>query len=97
MGLWGGIPDILQSSYCNLPGISDILQTVPDLLKNGVLGDVTDGTVNLLGNPLKAIGGILKSGNSNQSGILNGVTGTLVTKSDNSKPNTPRPLLSILG
>lgn len=59
MGLWGGVPDILQSSFCNLPGISNILNTVPDLLNNGVLGDVTEGTVNLLGNPIKALEGLI--------------------------------------
>lgn len=100
MGLWGGVPDILQSTYCNLPGISDILKTVPDLLKNGVLGDVTEGTVNLLGNPLNTIGGLLKNSNGNQNGLLGGLTGTLVSKQDNKKPtvNTQRPLLGgILG
>lgn len=59
MGLWGGVPDILQSTYCNLPGISNILSSVPDILKYDTLGDVTEGTVNLLGNPVKAIGGLL--------------------------------------
>lgn len=59
MGLWGGIPDILQSSFCNFPGISNILNTVPDLLTNGVLGNVTEGTVNILGNPIKALEGLL--------------------------------------
>lgn len=107
MGLWGGVPDILQSSYCNLPGISDILKTVPDLLKNGVLGDVTEGTVNLLGNPLNRIGGLLKNDNNNQNGLLSGlnnnkqngllsgVTGTLGPKKENKRPNvfTQKPLL----
>lgn len=100
MGLWGGVPDILQSTYCNLPGISDILKTVPDLLKNGVLGDVTEGTVNILGNPLNTIGGLLKSSNGNQNGLLGGLTGTLIPKQENKKPtvNTQRPLLGgILG
>lgn len=108
MGLWGGVPDILQSSYCNLPGISDILQTVPDLLKNGVLSDVTEGTVNLLGNPLNTIGGLLTNENSNQNGLLGGlnnnnnqngllggVTGTLGSKKENKRPNgnIQKPLL----
>jgi hypothetical protein len=108
MGLWGGIPDILQSSYCNLPGISDILKTVPDLLKNGILGDVTEGTVNLLGNPLNAVGGLLTNNdnsnqngllsglnNNNQNGLLGGVTETLGSKKDNKRPNgnIQKPLL----
>lgn len=93
MGLWGGVPDILQSTHCNLPGISDILQTVPDLLKNGVLGDVTEGTVNLLEKPIKAIGDIVNIGNQNT--LLGGVSETLGSKQDNKKP--PRPLLGILG
>lgn len=99
MGLWGGIPDILQSSFCNLPGITEILKTVPDLLNNGLLGDVTGGTVNLLGNPINNIGDILKNGNSNQNGLLGGVTGALGSKQENKKPNvnTPRPLLGIIG
>ncbi|VVC39595.1 Carboxylesterase type B, conserved site,Carboxylesterase, type B,Alpha/Beta hydrolase fold [Cinara cedri] len=99
MGLWGGVPDILQSSYCNLPGISDILKTVPDLLQNGVLGDVTEGTVNLLENPLNTIEGLLKNNNGNQNGLLGGLTGTLKPKQENKKPsvNTPKPLLGILG
>ncbi|XP_060869030.1 fatty acyl-CoA hydrolase precursor, medium chain isoform X2 [Metopolophium dirhodum] len=83
MGLWGGVPDILQSTYCNLPGISDILKTVPDLLQNGVLGDVTEGAVNLLS--LNTIDGLLKNGNNgllgtNNNGLLstnnNGLLGT---------------------
>lgn len=108
MGLWGGVPDILQSSYCNLPGISDILKTVPDLLKNGVLGDVTEGTVNLLGSPLNTIGGLLNNDNSNQNGLLSGlnnnnnqngllggVTGALGPKKENKRPNgnTQKPIL----
>jgi len=88
MGLWGGVPDILQSTYCNLPGISDILKTVPDLLQNGVLSDVTEGTVNLLTN--NAIEGLLKNGNSN------GLLGTLGVKAPDtttksSNPNTQKP------
>jgi len=75
MGLWGGVPDILQSTYCNLPGISDILKTVPDLLQNGVLGDVTEGAVNLLS--LNTIDGILKNGNNGLLGTNNnGLLGT---------------------
>jgi len=99
MGLWGGIPDMLQSSFCNLPGITDILKTVPDLLNNGLLGDVTGGTVNLLGNPINSIGGILKTGNNNQNVLLGGVTGALGPKQENKKPNvnTPRPLLGLIG
>lgn len=100
MGLWGGVPDILQSSFCDLPGINNILSTVPDLLKNGVLGDVTEGTVGLLGNPVNSIGGLLKNGNGNQNGLLGGVTGTLGSKQDNKIPqkmNTPKPLLGGLG
>lgn len=87
MGLWGGVPDILQSSYCNLPGISDILGTVPDLLQNGVLSDVTEGTKTLLGNPLTII--------HNQNALLGGITGALVPKPENKNPilNTHRPLL----
>jgi len=87
MGLWGGVPDILQSSYCNLPGISDILGTVPDLLKNGVLSDVTGGTKTLLENPLTII--------NNQNPLLGGITGALVPKPENKKPilNTHKPLL----
>ncbi|XP_015363502.1 PREDICTED: fatty acyl-CoA hydrolase precursor, medium chain [Diuraphis noxia] len=80
MGLWGGVPDILQSTYCNLPGISDILKTVPDLLQNGVLGDVTEGTVNLLS--LNTIDGILKNGN-------NGLLGTLGVKKPDATTKTP--------
>lgn len=90
MGLWGGVPDILQSSYCNLPGISDILKTVPDLLKNGVLGDTTEGTVNLLGN---TVNGLLKNTNGNQNILLGGVTGTLIPKQENKKPINPKPVL----
>lgn len=89
MGLWGGVPDILQSSYCNFPGISDILKTVPDLLKNGVLGDATEGTVNLLGN---TVNGLLKNPNSNQNLLLGGVTGSLIPKQENKKPN-PKPVI----
>ncbi|KAL5242815.1 hypothetical protein ACI65C_010225 [Semiaphis heraclei] len=84
MGLWGGVPDILQSTYCNLPGISDILKTVPDLLQNGVLGDVTEGTVNLLS--LNTIDGILKNGNNN--GLL-GTLGTLGMKKPDATTKTP--------
>lgn len=92
MGLWGGVPDILQSSYCDFPGMSDILKTVPDLLKNGILGDATEGTVNLLGN---TIGGLLKSNNNNQNGLLGGVTGVLAPKQDNKKiiVNNAKPVL----
>jgi len=99
MGLWGGIPEILQSSFCNLPGITEILKTVPDLLNNGLLGDVTGGTVNLLGNPINNIGNILKNENSNQNGLLGGVTGALGPKQENKKPNvnTPKPLLGLIG
>lgn len=96
MGLWGGVPDILQSSFCNLPGINDILSTVPDLLNNGVLGDVTENTVNILGNPINAVGGLLKNGNNKQQGLLGGVTGALGSKPEsNKKPNmnNPKPLL----
>ncbi|CAI6351248.1 unnamed protein product [Macrosiphum euphorbiae] len=75
MGLWGGVPDILQSTYCNLPGISDILKTVPDLLQNGVLGDVTEGAVNLLS--LNTIDGLIKTGNNGLLGTNNnGLLGT---------------------
>jgi len=81
MGLWGGVPDILQSTYCNLPGISDILKTVPDLLQNGVLGDVTEGTVNLLS--LNTIDGILKNGNNN------GLLGTLGVKKPDATTKNP--------
>lgn len=68
MGLWGGISDILQSSYCNLPGITDILKTVPDLLQNGVLSEV-----NLLESRLTNIGQLLKTANGNNGGLLSGV------------------------
>lgn len=68
MGLWGGISDILQSSYCNLPGITDILKTVPDLLHNGVLSEV-----NLIENHLNNVGQLLKSTNGIRSGLLSGV------------------------
>lgn len=81
MGLWGGVPDILQSTYCNLPGISDILKTVPDLLQNGVLGDVTEGTVNLLS--LNTIDGLIKNGNGN------GLLGTLGVKKPDATTKTP--------
>lgn len=81
MGLWGGVPDILQSTYCNLPGISDILKTVPDLLQNGVLGDVTEGTVNLLS--LNTIDGLIKNGNNN------GLLGTLGVKKPDATTKTP--------
>lgn len=98
MGLWGGVPDILQSTYCNLPGISDILKTVPDLLQNSVLGDVTEGTVNLLvNNPIEEL---LKNGNNN--GIL-GTLGVVKKPETTIKPptqNTPKPhnlLTNILG
>lgn len=95
MGLWGGLPDILQSKECDLPGISDILKTVPGLLKNGVLGDVTSGTVNLLENPINKIGGLLKNENNGQNVLLGGVTGTLGLKTENKKPNmnTQKPTL----
>jgi len=83
MGLWGGVPDILQSTYCNLPGISDILKTVPDLLQNGVLGDVTEGTVNLLS--LNTIDGILKNGNNN--GLL-GTLGVIKPEATTKTPNS---------
>jgi len=81
MGLWGGVPDILQSTYCNLPGISDILKTVPDLLQNDVLGDVTEGTVNLLS--LNTIDGLIKNGNNN------GLLGTLGVKKPDATTKTP--------
>lgn len=55
VGLWAGVPDILQSSVCNFPGIKDILKTVPNLLKEGVLGDVKENTMNILRNPLGAV------------------------------------------
>lgn len=99
MGLWGGIPDILQSSYCNLPGISDILKTVPDLLNQGVLGDVTESTVNLLGNPLNKIGGLLRKSNDNQNELLDGLTGSIISKQENKEPmSNHKPLLGgILG
>lgn len=75
MGLWGGVPEILQSAQCNLQGISDIIKTVPDLLQNGVLGGVTDGAVNLLS--LNTIDGLLKSGNNGLLGTNNnGLLGT---------------------
>lgn len=102
MGLWGGIPEMLQSSFCNLPGITDILKTVPNLLNNGLLGDVTGGKVNLLGNPITNIRDLLNTGNSNQNGLLGGVagvTGVSGSKQENKKPsmNTPRPLLGLIG
>lgn len=68
MGLWGGISDILQSSYCNLPGITDILKTVPDLLRNGVLSEV-----NLIENHLNNVGQLLKSPNDIRNELLSGV------------------------
>lgn len=95
MGLWGGVPDILQSSYCNLPGITDILGTVPDLLKNGVLSDVTEGTKNLLGNPINTIGGLLMTDRIKPNGLLSGITTPLGSKPEIKKPilNTHKPLL----
>ncbi|CAI6348996.1 unnamed protein product [Macrosiphum euphorbiae] len=66
MGLWGGVPDILQSTDCHFQGISDILKTVPDLLQNGVLGE---GVVNLL--PRNPIDGLLKNGKNPSLDIKN--------------------------
>lgn len=102
MGLWGGVPDILQSKDCDLPGISDILKTVPGLINNDILGEVAEGTVNLLGNPLNKISGLLQPSNTQngllggnllnnnkngQNGLLGGVTGTLGIKQENKKPS----------
>ncbi|KAE9531293.1 hypothetical protein AGLY_010499 [Aphis glycines] len=90
MGLWGGVPDILQSTYCNLPGISDILKTVPDLLQNGVLGDVTEGTVNLLS--YNTIDGILK--NNVLVNTLGGKKPDATTKIPNTNTQKPTYLLN---
>jgi len=90
MGLWGGVPDILQSTYCNLPGISDILKTVPDLLQNGVLGDVTEGTVNLLS--YNTIDGLLK--NNVLVGTLGGKKPDATTKTPNTITQKPTNLLN---
>jgi len=90
MGLWGGVPDILQSTYCNLPGISDILKTVPDLLQNGVLGDVTEGTVNLLS--YNTIDGILK--NNVLVSTLGGKKPDATTKTPNTNTQKPTYLLN---
>jgi len=90
MGLWGGVPDILQSTYCNLPGISDILKTVPDLLQNGVLGDVTEGTVNLLS--YNTIDGILK--NNVLVSTLGGKKPDATTKTPNMNTQKPTYLLN---
>ncbi|XP_050433145.1 carboxylesterase 4A [Adelges cooleyi] len=91
MGLWGGLPDILQSSYCNFPGISDILKTVPDLLKEGVLGDVTSNAINALSNPLNKIAGLVNTDHITP-GLIN-LSPNKPTKQNNQQSNGGLPLL----
>lgn len=114
MGLWGGMADVLQSPFCQktLPGISDVLQTVPGILNNGVLDNVGEQTMAILKkNP---IGSLLTNDKSSTNGPLLGVPslGLLDPKLGQKKPeannkppkvNNPtqpnilRPPFSIIG
>lgn len=114
MGLWGGMADVLQSPFCQktLPGISDVLTTVPGILNNGVLDNVGEQTKTIL--KTNPIGSLLINDKSNTKGPLGPALGVLDPKLAQKKPeastlkpskanNTPvqpnilRPPFSIIG